>query len=178
MPNFSEDSLENSIIGIFESLGWQSQNCFEETYGADGKLGRETSADVVLVNRLRPKLEELNSDKPQEAIDQAITELTRNRSKLSRFSANQEIYKLLKDGVRVEYHGSDGQRTHGRVQLIDWRNPNNNDYFLAKQLWISGDMYKRRADLVGFINGIPLLFIELKAAHQRIEDSYRNNLTE
>jgi len=56
--------------------------------------------------------------------------------------------------------------------------PKTNDFFLAKQLWISGDMYKRRADLVGFINGIPLVFIELKASHQRIKDSYRNNLTD
>ena len=178
MLNFSEDSLENATIDIFKSLGWNSQNCFEETYGTEGTLGRETPADVVLVRRLRSKLEEFNSDKPKEAIDQAIAELTRNRSMLSPFSANQEVYKLLKEGVKVEYHGPDGHRTHGRVQLIDWRNPNNNDYFLAKQLWISGDMYKRRADLVGFINGIPLLFIELKAVHQRIQDSYRNNLTD
>src|SRR3989338_1204747 len=147
MPDFSEDSLENSIIGIFESLGWQSQNCFEEIFGEDGTLGRDTSADVVLVKKLRPKLEEFNPDKPDEAIDQAIAELTRNRSMLSTFSANQEVYKLLKDGVKVEYHDKDGHRTHGKVQLIDWRTPKNNDYFLAKQLWISGDMYKRRADL-------------------------------
>ncbi len=178
MPDFSEEGLENSVIKIFEELGWQWQNCFEETYGESGTLGRETSADVVLVKRLRPNLEKLNSDMPTAAIDQAIEEIARNRSKLSDFSANQEIYKLLKDGVKVEYHDQDGHRTHGKVQLIDWRNPRNNDFFIAKQLWITGDMYKRRSDLVGFVNGIPLVFVELKAAHQRIEDSFRNNLTD
>ncbi len=178
MPDFSEDALENSIIEILESLGWHSQNCYEEMFGEAGTLGRLTPADVVLVKKLRPKLEELNSTLPKVAIDQAITELSRNRSMLSDFSANQEVYKLLKNGVKVEYNGSDGHRTHEKVQLIDWRNPRNNEYFLAKQFWISGEMYKRRADLVGFINGIPFLFIELKAAHQRIEDSYRNNLTD
>lgn len=178
MPDFSEDSLEDSIIGIFESLGWQSQNCFDESYGEDGTLGRKTSSEVVLVKKLRPKLEELNQEKPQEAIDQAIAEITRNRGMMSTFSANQEIYKLLKDGVKVEYNRPDGQKTHGKVQVIDWRDPHNNDFFLVKQFWISGEMYKRRADLVGFVNGIPLVFVELKAAHQRIEDSYRNNLTD
>lgn len=178
MPDFSEDTLENSIIGIFETLGWQSQSCYEEVFGADGTLGRETPADVVLIKKLRSKLEQLNPDKPKDAIDQAIAEIIRNRSMLSTFSANEEIYKLLKDGVKVEYHGSDGHRTHGKVQIIDWRNAKNNEFFLAKQLWISGQMYKRRADLVGYINGMPILFIELKAAHKRIEDSYRNNLTD
>jgi len=178
MPDFSEEGLEKSVIKIFEDLGWQSQNCFEEVFGKDGTLGRETPADVVLVKRLRPIIEKLNPNRPQEAIDQAIAELTHNRSMLSTFSANKDVYKLLKNGVKVEYRGTGGRRTHGRVQLVDWRNPKNNDFFLAKQLWISGDMYKRRADLVGFINGIPLLFIELKAAHQRIKDSFRNNLTD
>lgn len=178
MPDFSEEGLEQSIIKIFEDLGWQSQNCFEEVFGDDGTLGRETSADVVLVKKLRPIIEKLNPDKPVEAIDQAIAELTRNRGGLSAFSANKEVYKLLKNGVKVEYHDSDGHRTHGKVQLIDWRNPKKNDFFMAKQFWISGDMYKRRADLVGYINGIPLVFIELKAAHQKIKDAYRDNLTD
>ena len=178
MPDFSEDSLENSIINIFEDLGWQSQNCYEEVFGEEGTLGRETPADVVLVNKLRPKLEEFNTDMPKEAINQAIAELTRNRSMLSTLSANQEVYKLLKNGVKVEYRGSDGHKTHGKVRLVDWRNPNRNDYFLAKQFWISGERYKRRADLVGFINGIPLVFIEVKASHERIKDAYRDNLTD
>lgn len=178
MPDFSEEGLENSIVEIFEKLGWQSQNCFEEKFGENGTLGRETSADVVLIKRLRPVIEKLNPDKPKEAIDQAVAELTRNRNMLSTFSANQEIHKLLKNGVKVEYRKSDGQRTHGRVQLIDWRNPENNDFFLAKQLWITGKMYKRRTDLIGFVNGIPLVFVELKAAHQRIKDAFRNNLTD
>ena len=60
--------------------------------------------------------------------------------------------------------------------MIDWNFPRNNDFFLASQFWIMGEMYERRADLVGFVNGLPLVFIELKAAHKAVESSYQNNL--
>ncbi|MCD4768185.1 MAG: type I restriction endonuclease subunit R, partial [Methanosarcinales archaeon] len=62
------------------------------------------------------------------------------------------------------------------VQVIDWNEPLNNNFFLASQFWVSGDMYKRRADLVGFVNGLPLVFIELKASHRRLEHAYQDNL--
>ncbi|MBE0429549.1 MAG: type I restriction endonuclease subunit R [Thermoleophilia bacterium] len=62
------------------------------------------------------------------------------------------------------------------ARIIDWDNPANNDFFLASQFWVTGDMYKRRADLVGFVNGLPLLFIELKASHRRLENAFRYNL--
>jgi type I restriction enzyme R subunit len=61
------------------------------------------------------------------------------------------------------------------VRVIDWNNPKNNDYFLASQLWISGEIYNRRADLVGFVNGLPLVFLELKASHKRLEYAFQNN---
>ncbi len=62
------------------------------------------------------------------------------------------------------------------VRVIDWEKPENNDFFLASQFWISGDMYKRRTDLVGFVNGIPLLFVELKASHRNVKNAYNDNL--
>ncbi|WP_372371622.1 type I restriction endonuclease [Candidatus Uabimicrobium sp. HlEnr_7] len=58
------------------------------------------------------------------------------------------------------------------MKVIDWNEPNNNDFFLASQFWISGDIYRCRADLVGFINGLPLIFIELKVTHKRLETAY------
>ena len=56
--------------------------------------------------------------------------------------------------------------------------PQTNDFFLASQVWLSGDLYKRRADLVGFVNGLPLLFVELKAAHKALEDAFNGNLAD
>ena len=95
---------------------------------------------------------------------------------MSPANANREVYHLLKNGVKVSFRGKENEETVENVQVIDWNEPSNNDFFLASQFWISGDMYKRRADLVGFVNGLPLVFIELKASHKRLEHAYRDNL--
>src|SRR5437867_6584590 len=94
---------------------------------------------------------------------------------LSSARANQAVYKLLKDGVKFTYKRSDDEDQEEvveTVRLIDWNEPENNDFFLASQFWISGDYGKKRADLVGFVNGIPLVFIELKASHKKLELAY------
>jgi type I restriction enzyme, R subunit len=176
--SYTEDALvEQPTILLFRELGWEAANCFYETFGPNGTLGRETTAEVVLVKRLRTALEKLNPGLPPEAIAQAIEELTRDRSVMSPAQANREVYKLLKDGVKVTVQGCEGdEESAERVRVIDWNESANNDYFLASQLWVSGEIYKRRADLVGFVNGLPLIFIELKAAHKRLDDAFRNNL--
>lgn len=162
MSEYSEDNLvEQPAISLFAELGWQAASCFYETYGPGGTLGRETTNEVVLVPKLRAALEKLNSELPQEAIGQAIEELTRNRGTVTAVNANREIYKLLKDGVPVRFQGPDGkEETTERVRVVDWNKPANNDFFLASQLWISGEIYKRRTDLVGFVNGLPLVFVK------------------
>lgn len=91
-------------------------------------------------------------------------------------NANRDVYRLLKDGIKVKFCNKDNEEVIDTVQVLDWNNCHRNDFFLASQLWISGEMYKRRADLIGFINGIPLVFIELKASHKRLENAYNDNL--
>ena len=91
-------------------------------------------------------------------------------------AANREIYALLRDGVKVRWHADDGDETVETVRVIDWDHPDRNDFFLASQFWVTGEIYKRRADLVGFVNGLPLVFIELKASHKRLEHAFRDNL--
>ena len=90
--------------------------------------------------------------------------------------ANQDVYGLLKDGVKVTVQQGDGSSDVERVRVIDWREPENNDYLLASQFWVSGEIYKRRCDLVGFVNGIPLVLVELKATHKKLENAYKDNL--
>ena len=175
--DYSEDSLvEQPAIALFAELDWETANCFQEKFGENGTLGRETPNEVVLVPRLRAALLRLNPDLPTEAIALAIEELTRDRSALSPANANREVYKLLKDGVKVSFLDADNEEKVETVQVIDWNKPSNNDFFLASQFWMSGEMYKRRADLVGFVNGLPLVFIELKASHKRLEYAYKKNL--
>lgn len=174
---FSEDSLiEQPAIALFAELGWQTADCFQEKFGAEGTLGRETSHEVVIISRLRPALKKLNSDLPDEAIQIAIDELTRDRSLVDPVRANQEVYGLLKSGVQVLYQDQNGEEITKTVIVIDWKNLNNNDYFLASQFWVSGELHKRRPDLLGFVNGLPLVFVELKATHIHLENGYKKNL--
>jgi len=173
--DYSEHSLvEKPAIELFTSLGWTWADCFDENLGPGGLLGRDGSVEVVLAPRLRTALRKLNPDLPDEALDLAIDALTRDRSSMSPAKANQEIYRLLKDGIKVSIRSDDIEKVE-TVRAIDWNNPRNNDFFLASQLWISGSIYNRRADLVGFVNGIPLVFLELKASHKRLENAYQNN---
>ena len=83
---------------------------------------------------------------------------------------------LLKNGIPVTFRDEDGIEKFDRIKVIDWENPSNNDFFLASQFWVTGDIYKRRPDLVGFVNGIPLLLIELKASHVGVKDGFDKNL--
>jgi type I restriction enzyme, R subunit len=175
--DYSEDALiEQPAIALFGQMGWQTANVYHETFGPSGSLGRDTDQEVVLISRLLAALKRLNSDLPPEALTAAIEELTRDRSVMSAVKANQEIYKLLKDGIKAKFQSEDGSEAEETVQIIDWKNPANNDFFLASQFWISGDMYRRRCDLVGFVNGIPLVFVELKASHKAIKSAFDNNL--
>jgi type I restriction enzyme R subunit len=178
MPNpYTEDAIiEQPAIALMASLGWQTANCFDESFGQGSMLGRETSSEVVLISRLRPALKRLNPKLPVQAIELAVEELVRERSLMSPVQANREVYRLLKDGVKVKFRNDDGVECDETVRVIDWITPANNDFQLTSQLWISGDMYKRRADLAGFVNGIPLLFIELKASHKNLKTAFSANL--
>ena len=179
MNEYSESALvEQPTIELFQSLGYEHQNCFNEKFGDDGTSGRETPSEVVLVPRLKSALFRMNPDLSEEAIALAIDELTRDRSSLNPVIANRELYRMLKDGVKVSIRMEDGSEEVETVKVIDFDNPETNDFFLASQFWVTGEMYKRRADLVGFVNGLPLIFIELKATHKRLENAYRNNLSD
>ncbi|MCK4270466.1 MAG: type I restriction endonuclease subunit R, partial [Methanogenium sp.] len=184
MPNnsdYSEDTLvEKPAIQLLEELGWQAADCFDETFSPDGgSEGRETPSEMVLTRRLRPALEQLNSTLPNEVLSLAIEEITRDRSKMSLVAANREVYGLLKNGVKVRFRDKeDGGYTTETVKVIDWQNPANNDFFLASQFWITGELYKRRTDLLGFVNGIPLVFIELKASYKNLKTAFDDNLTD
>ena len=175
---YTEDSLvEQPAIALLDELGWETVDAYGEFDHGKSTLGRETKADVILISRLRPALQQLNPDAPSEAIDHAIEELSRDRSRMSMAAANREIYRLLKNGIRVAVPDSENDEEKIEViRLIDWDNPANNDFLLCSQFWVTGEMHTRRADLVGFINGLPIVIIELKAAHRRLETAFTGNV--
>ncbi|MBS1252939.1 MAG: hypothetical protein MAG451_01982 [Anaerolineales bacterium] len=172
----SEAALEAETLALFTDLKWTTANAQAESAGNCPVTGRETTGDVVLVDRLRAALARLNPDVPADALGLAIQELTRDRSAMTLVQANREIYALLKDGVKVTFRDQAGIEQVETVRVIDWDAPARNDFCLVSQLWVAGDPYTRRADLVGFVNGLPLVFVELKRHHRRLKHAYDGNL--
>ncbi len=176
---YTEDHLvEQPAIGLFAALGWQTVSAMEEIFGKDGTLGRETPSEVVLLPRLRAALEKLNPSLPPEAITAAVDELARDRSAMSPASANREVYSLLKEGIPVSVPDRErgGQKIE-RVRVIDWQNPAANDFLLVSQFSVTGDLYTCRPDLVCFVNGLPLVVIELKKPGVPARSAFDENLT-
>jgi type I restriction enzyme R subunit len=176
---YTEDQLvEQPAIGLFGELGWQTVSVMEEVFGPSGTLGRETPGEVVLIPRLRAALEKLNPQLPPEAITNAVDELTRNRSTMSLVAANREVYALLKEGVKVSVPDRErgGQKAE-RVRVIDWENPAANDFLLVSQMTVVGALYTCRPDLIGFVNGLPWVVIELKKPGVPARQAFDDNLT-
>lgn len=176
---YSEDQLvEQPAIALLAELGWETVSAVEEVLGSQGTLGRDTKGEVVLGPRLRAALERLNSSLPPEAISGAVDQLIRDRSAMSLAAANPEVYGFLKEGIPVSVTDpkGGGQKTE-RVRVIDWENPAANDFLLVSQLSITGPLYTRRPDLVGFVNGLSLLVIELKKPGVPAQQAFDDNLT-
>jgi type I restriction enzyme R subunit len=176
---YTEDHLvEQPAIQLMQhELGWEMVNCYDEWVGGVSNQGRDGKREVVLVVRLRPALQRLNPDLPVEAIEGAVEEICRDRTALSLAEANREIDKLLKQGVKVSFpdqeHG--GQRVEV-VSVVDWEVPENNDFLLGSQFWVAGELYLKRPDLVGFVNGLPLVLIELKKPGVNVREGFDKNL--
>jgi type I restriction enzyme R subunit len=166
--DYTEEHLvEQPAIELFADLGWATVSALEESFGVaepspqpppGGRgswLGRETRSEVVLIPKLRSALERLNPALPADAINSAIDEVSRDRAAMSLAAANEEVWHLLRDGVRVLVPDAErgGQKTE-RVRVVDWDNPRANDFLLVSQMTVTGDLYICRPDLIGFVNGL------------------------
>lgn len=182
---YTEDGLvEQPAIALFSDLGWETYTCWDELFGSEAKgdlaFGRETRNDVVLTNRLLAALTSLNAETPSLVIQEAVDEICRDRSVMSDIAANEAIYDLLKNGYTyvgssLSAGGSEDDEDYV-VKYVDWQCAENNDFLLCSQMSISGEIETRRPDLLGFVNGLPLVFIELKASHKNLLNAYKDNL--
>jgi type I restriction enzyme R subunit len=180
MPHaYTEDQLvERPAIQLLGEIGWETVSALDEVTGLNGTLGRETTADVVLESRLRVALTRLNPGVTPEALNVAADTLTRSRSTMSLAAANREVYNLLKDGIPISVPDErEGGHKTERVQVIDWQNPQANDFLLASQMTITGRLYTCRPDLVGFVNGLPLVVVELKKPGVPARQAFDENIT-
>ncbi|MCY3893337.1 MAG: HsdR family type I site-specific deoxyribonuclease [Acidimicrobiaceae bacterium] len=173
----TEDALvEQPALQLLSQLGWQIISGFDEALGPAGTLGRDSQSEPVLGHRLRDALRALNPSLPESALGDAIDQLTRDRSVMDGVRANREVYELLREGAKVEVTNSDGSLHATTVRFIDWSHTDANDWLAVSQFWVAGDMYKRRADIVLFVNGIPFVLIELKVSHKNVRNAYDDNL--
>ena len=180
MPNFiSEDQIEQALVQKLQHLhGFDTLNCYTEN-GEDlnDGSGRTNKRDVILADRAQEAAIRLNPDIPDAAIEDALEKLLDRRHTMTLFAANREIYSLLRDGIPVEFENSQGQRQQEFVRLLDFNDPNNNRYLAVTQLWIKGERSFRRPDVLLYVNGIPLVFIELKNSNVKLRNAYDDNLT-
>jgi len=184
----SEDRLvQKTFADHLASLGWTNVYAYNnETFGATGTFGRANEREVVLVRDLRAALERLNPTLPASAFEQAIQTLTKIDYSRSLIQHNQEFYGFIRDGVPVSYTNAKSERQHVRARVIDFRNGStngtpNNRFLAVRELKIQGvrvPYYNRRADLVCFVNGLPLVFIELKAVYRNLRAGFDDNLTD
>src|SRR3989338_6673532 len=178
MNPFSEDNLvEQTVIKLIKEI-WADSACHINAFKDedDLKLGRDNQGEVVLKKYLLPALKKLNPALSADALTQAVDIITRDRSNLSLVKANQEIYKLLRDGVNVNVTKANGEMGDERVRFFDFDTPTENHFLCVSQLWVVGEMYTRRADVILFVNGIPLVLLELKASHKSLVDAHRDNI--
>ncbi|MCP4688148.1 MAG: type I restriction endonuclease subunit R, partial [Desulfobacterales bacterium] len=173
----TEDRLvQRTTAEHFEKLGWESVFAFNsETFGPEGTLGRGSKKEVVLTRYLRRALEKLNPGLPGEAYEAAVREIGRTRFSQTPLQGNREKYSLYKNGARVSFRNERGKVIRRKLRVFDFENPENNHFMAVRELSIQGRLYERRPDIVGFVNGIPLLFIELKNIHKNIRQAYDKN---
>jgi type I restriction enzyme R subunit len=178
----SEDRLVQATFAehLERVLGWDSVYAYnQESFGPTGTLGRSSEREAVLVRDLREALTRLNPQLPPPAIEDAVAQLTHHDFSRSLLQHNQAFHKLVRDGVPVSFKNAQGQLSHTQARVIDFRSPANNRFLVVRELKLTGlrtPNYNRRADLVCFVNGLPLVFIELKAVYKNIRAGFDGNL--
>jgi type I restriction enzyme R subunit len=161
MAFLSEAQLEAALLEQLASLGFTCTS--DEVIGPDGKQPeREAYDEVVLMERLSAAVARLNPNVSAEGRSDAIRRLTQAELP-NLLEENRRIHRLLTDGADVEYYAEDGVLTAGKVQLLDFERPEQNDWLAVQQFTVVAGHYKRRPDVVIFVNGLPLAVIELKA---------------
>lgn len=178
---YDEDTLVQATTADYlgDQLRWESVYAYNrEAFGSEGTLGRKDETEVVLTRYLGEALVKLNPGLPQEAYQAAIREITQATVSQSLLLTNRDKYNLVRDGVLVPYRDEKGSSKKARLKVFDFDTPENNHFLAVRELWVKGALYRRRADIIGFVNGLPLLFMELKNVHRDLRRAYDENLSD
>lgn len=175
---YSEDQLVQKSTASFleQELGWKSVYAFDsEVLGENGTLGRKTYHEVLLTRYLRKALKRLNPWIDETQMGEVLEQLTAHMSSQTLMQINEQKYRLIRDGVKVKKIKPNGEAEDVTVRLIDFDNVDNNDFLAVRELSVYGNIYRRRADVVGYVNGLPLVFMELKNHDVEVENAYIEN---
>ncbi len=178
---YTEDTLVQQTTAEYleQQLGWESVYAYNsEDFGQDSLLGRTSDREVVLTRYLLTALRTLNPGLPEDAYNDAIRKITSTTASQSIVATNREKYDFIRNGVPVTFRNANGEQTRERLRIFDFETPENNHFLCVRELWIKGDLYRRRADIIGFVNGLPLLFIECKNIHRDLKAAYNGNYSD
>ena len=178
---YSENILVQEAAGnlLQNELGWEVVFAYnKEKLGADGTLGRTGYQEILLRRYFKEAVFRLNPWLNDLLYQEALNKLEYRLSSASPMQINEEKYALLRDGIPVQVKQADGTSKERYVMVFDFDEPERNHFLAVKELKIHGDLYRRRTDIVGFVNGIPLLFIELKKTTVDVQNAYTDNYTD
>lgn len=179
--DYSENILVQESAGnlLRNELGWDVQFAYNtEVLGDSGTFGRKSYKEILLVRYFRAALKKLNPWITETQILEARAVLEKRLSTASLLQVNEEKYFLIRDGIPVTVKRPDGKTEVKKAAVIDFLHPENNYFLAIKELKIHGDLYRRRTDIVGFVNGLPLLFVELKKNTVDVQNAYDDNYTD
>lgn len=179
--DYSENILVQESAGnlLRDELGWDVQFAYnKEVLGKNGTFGRTSYKEILLKRYFNAALKKFNPWINDEQILEAQRILENRLSTSSLLQINEEKYFLIRDGIKVTVKKPNGETEKQTAALIDFKNTQNNYFLAVKELKIHGDLYRRRTDIVGFVNGIPLLFVELKKTTVDVQNAYEDNYTD
>jgi len=178
---YSENDLvqDSAAALMHDELGWDVVFAYnQEVLGENGTLGRKDYHEIVLWRYFDKALKKLNPWINDTQITEAHQTLSSYLSSASLLQINEEKYFMIRDGIPVTVMKPNGKTEEKKAIVIDFNDPDNNHFLAVKELKIHGDLYRRRTDIVGFVNGLPLLFIELKRNDVDVENAYTDNYTD
>ena len=178
---YSENVLvQDSAAALMkDELGWEVVYAYnKEILGENGTLGRKSFHEIVLWRYFNAALKRLNPWITDAQLVEARQILSSYLSSESLLQINEEKYFLIRDGIPVTAKKPNGKNETRKAKVIDFNDPGNNHFLAVKELKIHGDTYRRRTDIVGFVNGLPLLFVELKRNDVDVENAYIENYTD
>ncbi|MCX4333600.1 MAG: type I restriction endonuclease subunit R [Bacteroidales bacterium] len=175
----SEDNIEQAICDRLSQpeYGWQRIECDPSVEGQNdlSKTGRANVEECILPEIFRNTLRRINPEIDAEILDEIVREYRKDYTGTDMVDTNYRFYNQIRNGIKVKIH-KQNKEDFDIVKLIDFDNPENNDFHCVNQMWIKGRFRYRRPDVLLFVNGLPLVFIELKNSTVKIEESYNKNL--